>query len=109
MRVLRWLAGALVWILALVVGLVAGVLCITILLLPLGLPLLAGARRLFGTATKLMLPRAMTSPVEELGRSVRKRGRKARRKLRRAVDNAPASETVTTPSKTGRRMLRWRR
>ena len=35
MRILRGIAGALLWILAAVLGLVAIVLCITIILLPL--------------------------------------------------------------------------
>ncbi|HET6877652.1 MAG TPA: hypothetical protein VFH38_09000 [Jatrophihabitans sp.] len=57
MRLLRGLAGALLWIVALVLGLVAGILCITLILLPLGLPLLGYARRLFTLSLRLMFPR----------------------------------------------------
>jgi hypothetical protein len=44
MRILRGIAGALVWVLAVVLGLVAVVLCITVILLPAGLPLLGVSR-----------------------------------------------------------------
>jgi hypothetical protein len=57
---LRGLAGALLWIVSLLLFLVAAVLCVTIILLPLGLPLLGYARRLFTLSLKMMLPRAAT-------------------------------------------------
>lgn len=57
MRLLRGLAGVLLWIVALVLALVAVVLCVTVLLLPLGLPLLGYARRLFTFAVRLIFPR----------------------------------------------------
>lgn len=56
MRLIRGLAGSLLWIAAASVGLVALNLCVTIILLPLGLPLLAYARRLFTLSLKLILP-----------------------------------------------------
>jgi hypothetical protein len=65
MRVLRGLAGALLWIVASLLGLVAVILCVTLILLPVGLPLLNLARKLFGTATRLMLPRGLAHPVDE--------------------------------------------
>ena len=65
MRILRGIAGALLWILAVVLGLVALVLCITVILLPAGLPLLGVSRRLFGMAVRLMLPREMAHPVKQ--------------------------------------------
>jgi hypothetical protein len=77
MRVLRWLAGAVLWILATVLGLVSILLCVTLILLPLGLPLLRLTRRLFKTATRLMLPRGVTHPVEEISKGAKKRGRRA--------------------------------
>ena len=40
MRILRSIAGALLWIVSAVLGLAAVVLCITVILLPIGLPLL---------------------------------------------------------------------
>lgn len=57
MVLLRGLAGALLWIASLLLVLIAAVLCVTILLLPVGLPLLGYARRLFTLSLKLMLPR----------------------------------------------------
>ena len=81
MRILRGLAGTLLWLGAAVVGLVAVLLCVTVILLPLGVPLLGVARRMFGTAVKLMLPRAASHPVQELGKSARKTARKTKHKL----------------------------
>ena len=72
MRLLRGLCGALLWILAGLLGLVSLLLCVTIILLPLGIPLLRLTRTLFGKAIRLMLPRGLAHPVEE----TRRRGRK---------------------------------
>jgi hypothetical protein len=79
MRLLRGVLGALAWIAAALLGLVAAILCVTVILLPLGIPLLAVSRRLFGQAVKLMLPRKVVHP----GKEMRKKGRKALRRRRR--------------------------
>jgi hypothetical protein len=71
MRLLRALVGSLLWILAGVIGLVAVLLCATIILLPLGIPLLMLARRLFRYSMALFMPRKARHPAQELGRSVR--------------------------------------
>jgi hypothetical protein len=72
MRVLRGLLGLLLWILAGLLGLVSLLLCVTIILLPLGLWLFAVTRKLFATAVRLMMPRAMAHPVKESRRKGRK-------------------------------------
>ena len=72
MRLLRGLLGALLWILAGLLGLVSLLLCVTIILLPLGIPLLRLTKTLFVKAVRLMLPRAVAHPVEE----TRRRGRR---------------------------------
>ncbi len=64
MRILRGMGGVLLWILAGVVTLVALILCATILLLPLGIPLLALGRRMAAQAIRLLLPRAAAHPVK---------------------------------------------
>lgn len=79
MRILRGVGGALLWIVASLLGLVGAVLCVTVILLPLGLPLLALSRRLFATATKMMLPRVMSHPVDEAGKALRRKGRQAKK------------------------------
>ena len=92
MKPFRWLAAGLVWILACLVGLVGGLLCVTIILLPVGLLLISLSRRLFRLAGVLVLPRALRHPVSELGdtgekslhkttKAARKQGRKASKKL----------------------------
>lgn len=76
MRLLRGLAGLLCWVGALLLGLVGVIACVTVILIPLGVPLLGYARRLFTTSMKLMLPRVVTHPVETVGKSARKQGDK---------------------------------
>src|SRR4029453_4484345 len=88
MRILRGIAGALLWILAVVLGLVALVLCITVILLPAGLPLLGASRRLFGMAVRLMLPREMAHPVKQ-----------SRKGLRRQTDGAKSQIKKSKPGK----------
>ena len=100
MRLLRGLLGGLLWILAAVVGLVAIVLCVTVILLPLGLPLLAQARRMFGASVKLMLPPAVAHPVKTMDKKSRKKGKQGKKAAGKAVGEV---------AKTGRRPFRRRR
>lgn len=81
MRILAALAGAVLWILAGLVGLVGVLLCVTLVLLPLGIPVLMIARRLFRFAMTLMLPREVRHPVDALGRSAERAGKKAGKAL----------------------------
>lgn len=101
MKLVRGLLGGLLWIVAGLVGLVAVVLCVTVILLPLGIPLLMFARRLLGKAIALMLPRAATHPVEELGKSARKKGAKvagsARGKSTKLATSARKRARTVTP------------
>ncbi|HEX2286201.1 MAG TPA: hypothetical protein VHI10_15470 [Mycobacterium sp.] len=100
MRLLLGLLGVLVWIVAALLGLVGVVLCVTIILLPLGIPLVALAGRLFTRAVQLMLPRALAHPVGE----AKKTTKKTRRKVGSAVSNAAGDAT-----KKGRKVLREER
>jgi hypothetical protein len=68
----------LLWILAGVVGLLGIVLSVTVILLPLGIPLLMLARRMFTRSVALVLPRKVSHPVDEAGRAARKKGREGR-------------------------------
>ena len=78
MRLLRGVGGAGLWIIASVLGLVGVVLCVTVILLPVGIPMLKTAGRLYRHAVQLMLPRALAHPVNELGKAAKKRDRKIR-------------------------------
>lgn len=93
MRLLRALAGSLLWILSGVVGLVGVLLCVTVILLPLGIPLLGIARRLFRYSMTFFLPRSVRHPVQELGKSA-KGGAKG------------AADAVGLPDPTSRRARR---
>lgn len=57
MRVLRVIAGVVVWLVASVLVVVAVLLCVSILLLPVGLLLGFAALRLYGMGFRLLLPR----------------------------------------------------
>jgi hypothetical protein len=78
---LRGLAGALLWIVSALLAIVAVILCVTVILLPVGLPLLGYARRLFTLSLKLVLPRAVSHPVETAEKSMQTGGRKAKKEL----------------------------
>lgn len=81
MRVLRALLGSLTWLLALLTGLLGVILCVTIILIPLGILVLRLSRSLVRTSMRLVLPRAVTHPVEEL----KDTGRKQRRRFKHTV------------------------
>ena len=102
MRVLRGLGGAVVWLLACILGLVGCILCVTILLIPLGLLVLRLARDLFAVAMRLMLPRALAHPVEELDRRTR-----GRRRVTSPVKDAAGDATTKgrKSAKRGRKTL----
>ena len=117
MRLLRALAGSLLWILSGVLGLVGVLLCVTVILLPLGIPLLALARRLFRYSMVFFLPRAVRHPAQETGKSVRRNAkdaadavkvpgltsRKARRKAARKVKKKAGKAAKRTRRKVGGR------
>ena len=109
MRFLRGMGGVLLWIVASLIGLVGAVLCVTIILLPLGIPVLLIARRMFGIATKLLLPREMSHPVDEPAKSLRKTKKKAGKKLPDApgtTDVADAGKKAHKRMQKGGRRLR---
>ena len=93
MRLLRALAGTLFWVLAAVLGLVGAILCVTIILIPVGLAVLGYARRLFTFSAKLMAPRTAGRASE--GKE------SARRFLRGHAE--PARGTKSDKRTTGKR------
>ena len=78
MRLLRGLLGALMWIVGAVLGLVGLLLCVTVVLLPLGIPAVGFACRLITHAVKLMLPRSLAHPVDELTKTTKKKAGRIR-------------------------------
>lgn len=65
MKPFRLVAGGVVWLLAGVVAALGVLLSVTIILLPLGIPLLLISRRLFGLSARLVLPKSVRHPVKE--------------------------------------------
>ena len=81
MRILRGLLGALLWIVGGVLGLVAILLCVTVILLPLGIPLFNLSRRMIGKAVLLMLPRPLADPAGSLKRGSERARKKSKQKV----------------------------
>jgi hypothetical protein len=92
MRILRGMAGALLWILAAVLGLLAVVLCITVVLLPAGLPLLWLSRRLFGMALRLVLPREVAHPVKQSRKGLQRQVEHARSQIKKSKPRKAAAK-----------------
>jgi hypothetical protein len=103
MKALRWLGASLLGLVGGLLALVGAILCVTIILAPLGIPILFLARRLFRTAGQLVVPRKVRHPIEaltdatsdnasDLGKSARKRG-KAAREQGEAATGAAAKRT----------------
>jgi membrane protein implicated in regulation of membrane protease activity len=107
MRLLRGIAGALLWVVSLVLLLVGAILCATVILLPIGIPLLGYARRAFTASAKLMLPRAVAHPVKTADAAVEKRGHKARKDATRPITTA--KRDVAKIGKRGRKARRVRK
>jgi hypothetical protein len=102
----RWLLASLLGLVGGLAGLLGAIMCVTIVLAPLGVLLLMLSQRLFRMAGDLVIPRKVRHPLEALGgaasdaaddlagsarkrgKSVRKRGRKATRKARKKVEHA---------------------
>jgi hypothetical protein len=98
MKVFRWLAAGLLWILAGVVGLLGGLLCVTVILLPIGIPLLLLARKLGATAGRLMLPKAVRHPVEQARGKAFDAGSDTAKGTRRFLRRTGKEATQATPS-----------
>jgi hypothetical protein len=108
---LKWLAASLIGLLGAVVALLGAVLTVTLVLAPVGIPLLLLARRLFGASGRLVVPRAVRHPLDELDRAgtdkvadlkdaVGSRTRRAARSGRKAA--TAAAEQV--PGRSRRRL-----
>jgi hypothetical protein len=98
MRIVRGLGGMVLWLVASLVWLVAIILCVTVILLPVGVALFGVGRRLFGTALKLMLPRPVTHPVDELSSRAKDLTKATKSK---AHDVTPDAHKLAKRSKKG--------
>jgi hypothetical protein len=108
MRILSALLGSVLWILAGVLGLVGVLLCVTLILLPLGIPVLMLAKKLFAYAMTLMVPRKVRHPVDELGKSARRKGKKAKNSVP-SVDAKPLSKAARRTRKKSRSFVKEQR
>jgi hypothetical protein len=103
---LRWAAGGLVWLLAGLLAVVGVVLSVTVVLLPLGFPVLMLARRLFRLSLRLVLPRAVVHPVQQMRKTVRATGSKALARQRRAALPSPLADRSTVRKRMKKRLRR---
>ena len=110
MWILRALAGSLLWLLAGILGLVGAICCVTIILLPVGIPVLALAKRLFAYSMVLFLPRKVRHPVDELKKSASSQASDAVDKVKDAdVDLKPAKKRVGKMLGAGKSFLEAQR
>lgn len=107
-RLVRVLLGTVFWILAVLVGLVAAILCVTIILLPIGIPLLLLSRRLFGASTRQFLPRKVRHPIQEADKAARKRKRRTRKQTKKLGKSLPDLD-VEAAKRRSRRFLKRKR
>ena len=63
MKALRMLGATLVWVVAALLGLVGGLLCLTIILIPLGVPVLILSAKIFAIGTAMVVPRSVRHPM----------------------------------------------
>jgi hypothetical protein len=101
-KALRWIGAGLLGLLGGLLGLVGALLCVTLILAPLGIPILFLARRLFRMAGDLVIPRQVRHPVEaisnaasdtagDVGKSARKHGKAARKKTKKKAKKVKRS------------------
>jgi hypothetical protein len=94
MKFLRWVAASLLGLVGAIVGLLGVVLTATLVLAPIGIPLLFLARRLLAASGRLVVPRVVRHPLQELDptrsdaadeirRTVRKKWRRGRKDVRK--------------------------
>jgi hypothetical protein len=108
MRLLRGLLGALLWILASVLGLIGVLLCVTVILLPVGIPLVKLAGSFFVRSMKLMLPPSLAHPVDNLVAHPVDNLAMAAKKKRRKVGSA-MSDAAHDAAKKGRKVAKRQR
>ena len=108
MRVLGILGGSVLWILAAVLGLVGAVLCVTIILLPLGIPVLWLAKKLFTASMAMMVPHKVRHPVAHAADSLRSGTDDARKQMSKKLAK-PMSNKASKAADHGRSFLKDQR
>ena len=98
MFLLRGLAASVLWIVAGVLGLVGILLSVTLILLPVGIPVLMLAKKVFSYSMVVLMPGKVRHPIQHAEKSakegvmgagkkkkMKKTMKKQRRKARRAL------------------------
>jgi hypothetical protein len=81
MWLLRGLGASLLWIVAGLLGLVGALLCVTIILLPVGIPLIMLAKRVFGYSMVVLVPGKVRHPAKNAKKSMRGRFKRVKRTI----------------------------
>lgn len=111
MRLLRGLLGSLLWVVAALLGLVSLILCVTVILLPLGIPLFRLAKALFAKSVRLMLPSAVAHPVKHAGKKSDKATSGLSGMLHRGAEKSRKAkpEALEKTAKKGRKLVKKQR
>jgi hypothetical protein len=99
MFLLRGLAASLLWIVAGLLGLLGVLLCATLVLLPIGIPLLMLAKKVFGYSMVVMVPGKVRHPVQHAEKSTKRRFKRVGKKSK------PVQGMVKTQRRKARRAL----
>jgi hypothetical protein len=91
MWLLRGLGASLLWILAGLLGLVGALLCVTIILLPVGIPLIMMARRLFSYSMVVLVPSKVRHPVKTTKKSTKKSAKRSAKSAKKSAKSAKKS------------------
>lgn len=109
MKPLRLALGGLVWLVAGLLGAVGLLLSVTIILLPLGIPVLMLSRRLFSLAGVIVLPRRVRHPVKEARKQTREKGSEALARTTSVLPKRSRSRVARLRKRSKKRMSGARR
>jgi len=82
MMLIRGLGASLLWILAGVLGLLGVILTVTVILAPVGIPLLMLAKKVFGYSMVVLMPNKVRHPVQHAEKSATKGSKRLFKKSR---------------------------
>jgi hypothetical protein len=99
MWLLRGLGASLLWIVAGVVGLLGIILSATLILLPVGIPLVMLAKKIFGYSMVLLVPGKVRHPVASMEDSVQSG---SKRLFKRSKSHTPSPPRLGKKSTTKR-------
>jgi hypothetical protein len=88
MLLLRGLGASLLWIVAGLLGLLGVLLSATLILLPVGIPLLMLAKKVFGYSMVVLMPNRVRHPVQHAEKTAKGRLKRTGKQVKSAKNTA---------------------